>query len=83
MQANPRAYHCWLPLPFPWQADTFVAAAARRGIAVTPAAAFAVAPEPAPNAVRLALGSPPLDALVAALDTLASLLRQEPDLVEG
>lgn len=82
-QGNPRAYHCWLPLPSPWQADTFVAAAARRGISVTPAAAFAVVPAQAPNAVRLALGSPPLDALTGALDTLASLLAHEPDLVEG
>jgi DNA-binding transcriptional MocR family regulator len=82
-QGNPRAYHCWLPLPSPWQADTFVAAAARRGISVTPAAAFAVVPAQAPNAVRLALGSPPLDALAGALDTLASLLAHEPDLVEG
>ena len=83
VRGDPRAYHCWLPLPSPWQADTFVSAAARRCISVTPAAAFAVVPSQAPNAVRLALGSPPLGALTGAIDVLASLLAQEPDLVEG
>ncbi|MEV1175754.1 PLP-dependent aminotransferase family protein, partial [Nonomuraea sp. NPDC049784] len=39
--ADSCAYHCWWELPEPWRAETFVAAAARRGIAVTPAAAFA------------------------------------------
>jgi DNA-binding transcriptional MocR family regulator len=62
VHADPAAYHCWWELPSPWRADTFVAAAARRGIAVTPAAAFAVGPDEAPSAVRLALAGrhPPL-----------------------
>lgn len=71
---NPKAYHCWLPLPDPWRADTFVAAAARRNIAVTPASDFAVAPGHAPNAVRLALSAPPLDVLSDALERLGSIL---------
>ncbi|WP_028921040.1 PLP-dependent aminotransferase family protein [Pseudonocardia acaciae] len=78
-RADPRAYHGWWELPDPWRADTFVAAAARRGIAVTPGAAFAVTPGQAPNAVRLALAAPPLDVLTTALDTLASLARRNPD----
>ncbi len=63
----------------------FLAAAARRGIAVTPAAAFAVAAEgaqgtgPAPNAVRLALASPPPALLSQALATLAALAHGSPD----
>ncbi|MGP3970408.1 aminotransferase-like domain-containing protein [Streptomyces sp. 6N223] len=79
LRADARAYHCWWRLPDPWRAETFVAAAARQGIAVTPAAAFAVAPGRAPNAVRLALSSPPADALAAALDLLAALARRTPE----
>ncbi|SEQ47219.1 PLP-dependent aminotransferase family protein [Lentzea albida] len=78
VRADPRSYHCWWELPPPWRADTFTAAAAREGIAVTPAAAFAVGA--APNAVRLALASPPVDRLGAALDVLARIARGTPDL---
>lgn len=79
IRADPQAYHCWWDLPEPWRADTFVAAAARRGIAVTPAGAFAVGTGHAPNAVRLALASPSLDALTEALDVLAGLARGVPE----
>jgi DNA-binding transcriptional MocR family regulator len=78
VHADPRTYHCWWELPAPWRADTFVAAAAREGIAVTPAAAFAIGA--APNAVRLALASPPLDRLSGALDVLARIAREAPEL---
>ena len=77
---DPRSYHLWLELPDGWRAETFVSAAARRGIAVTPAATFAVTPGHAPNAVRLALASPPLAVLSQALGTLAYLLRGMPDM---
>jgi DNA-binding transcriptional MocR family regulator len=78
VHADPAAYHCWWELPAPWRAETFVAAAARRGIAITPAAAFAVGAAHAPNAVRLALAAPPLAVLGGALDTLAALARGTP-----
>lgn len=78
LRADPGAYHCWWELPAPWRAETFVAAASRRGIAVTPAAAFAVGAGHAPTAVRLALASPPLPVLGAALDTLAALASTAP-----
>ena len=58
IQANPKSYHLWLTLPPHWRSQTFVAAAARRDIALTPSTTFAVAPGHAPNAVRLALGAP-------------------------
>lgn len=77
--ADPAAYHAWWELPEPWRAETFVAAAARRGIAVTPAAAFAVGTGRAPHAVRLALAAPPRELLAGALDTLAALARQAPE----
>jgi DNA-binding transcriptional MocR family regulator len=78
LRTDPASYHCWWELPAPWRAETFVAAAARRGIAVTPAAAFAVGAAHAPNAVRLALAAPPVPVLAAALDTLAALGRGTP-----
>jgi DNA-binding transcriptional MocR family regulator len=79
VRADPRSYHCWWELPEPWRAETFVAAASRRGIAVTPAAAFATGSGRAPNAVRLALASPTTETLTAALTTLANLARATPD----
>ena len=79
IHADPHAYHCWWVLPDPWRADTFVAAAARHDIAVTPAAAFTIGPAHAPNAIRLALASPALDTLVTALDTLNALARKAPE----
>jgi DNA-binding transcriptional MocR family regulator len=79
VHANPAAYHCWWELPPPWRPETFVVAAARHGIAVSPAAAFAVAPADAPTAVRLALGSPTQQALAGALDVLARLAAGHPD----
>ncbi|MCF8479406.1 MAG: PLP-dependent aminotransferase family protein [Rhodospirillum sp.] len=78
LRSTSAAYHLMLDLPEPWRADGYVRAAERRGIAVTPASAFAVSPGHAPNAIRLALASPPLDILSAALGELASLARQSP-----
>jgi len=74
IQANPKAYHLWLTLPAHWRSQTFVAAAARRDIALTPSTKFAVAPGHAPNAVRLALGAPTLEQLESALRTLSGIL---------
>ncbi|MHB6910548.1 aminotransferase-like domain-containing protein [Streptomyces sp. DB-54] len=79
LRADPHAYHCWWELPEPWRADTFVAAAARHGIAVTPSGAFAAGAGHVPNAVRLALASPPADVLSDALDVLAGLVRRTPE----
>jgi DNA-binding transcriptional MocR family regulator len=74
IQANPKSYHLWLTLPQHWRSQTFVAAAARRDIALTPSSTFAVSPGHAPNAVRLALAAPPIDQLDAGLRTLAGML---------
>jgi DNA-binding transcriptional MocR family regulator len=77
LQANPKAFHVWLKLPPHWRSQTFVAAAARRDIALTPSTTFAVTPGHAPNAVRLALGAPPIEQLDAALRVLAGILQSE------
>ena len=74
IQTNEKSYHLWLTLPPHWRSQTFVAAAARRDIALTPSTTFAAAPGHAPNAVRLALGAPTMVQLDAGLRTLAALL---------
>lgn len=79
VRADPRAYHCWWELPDHWRAETFVAAAARLGIAIAPGAAFTVGTGRAPNAVRLALGTPSHRTLSDALDLLAALARGTPE----
>jgi DNA-binding transcriptional MocR family regulator len=79
VRTDPYSCFCWWDLPEPWRADTFTAAAGRRGIAVTPAASFAAGARRAPDAVRLGLASPPREVLRAALTALASLARTPPD----
>ncbi|MEU7790992.1 PLP-dependent aminotransferase family protein [Amycolatopsis sp. NPDC049159] len=79
LRGDAASYHRWWELPDHWRADTFVAAAARHGIALSPAAAFAVLPGHAPNAVRVAVSAPPVEILSAALDVLAGLAGGSPD----
>ena len=79
VRTDPHSCFCWWDLPEPWRADTFVAAAGRRGIAVTPGASFAAGVHRAPSAVRLGLASPSRETLRAALATLAALARTAPD----
>ncbi|MFJ6825053.1 PLP-dependent aminotransferase family protein [Streptomyces niveus] len=79
VRADPGGYHCWWELPDHWRAETFVAAAARLGIAIAPGAAFTVGTGRAPNAVRLALGTPSHRTLTDALDLLAGLARGTPE----
>ena len=73
-QANSKAYHLWLTLPAHWRSQAFVAAAARRDIALTPSTTFAVAAGHAPNAVRLALGAPTMAQLETGLQMLSGIL---------
>ncbi|MBV8926192.1 MAG: PLP-dependent aminotransferase family protein [Bradyrhizobium sp.] len=85
IEADPRSYHAWLELPEGWRAEALTAAAARAGIAITPASAFAIAPGHSPNAVRLALGLPSHAELRQALMRLAALLAaraEEADVTE-
>ncbi|MCP9976768.1 hypothetical protein [Actinomadura madurae] len=76
---GPCSYFGWWELPTRWRAETFVAAAARHGIAVTPAAAFVVGGAAAPRAIRFGLASPPPDALARALGVLAGIAAGSPD----
>ncbi len=75
VRSDPRAYYAWWELPAPWRADTFTAAAAAQGVAVTPGPAFAAGPNRTPDAVRLGLGSVSEVALRGALRVLAGVVR--------
>ncbi|MDH2384963.1 PLP-dependent aminotransferase family protein [Bradyrhizobium sp. CER78] len=74
IQTNEKCFHLWLTLPAHWRSQSFVAAAARRDIALTPSTSFAVTAGHAPNAVRLALAAPTMDQLDSGLSTLAAML---------
>jgi DNA-binding transcriptional MocR family regulator len=50
-----------------------------RGVAITPASAFAVTPGNAPNAVRIAISAPPLKELERGLNVLRELLAAMPN----
>ncbi|GCB53126.1 gntR family transcriptional regulator [Streptomyces sp. NL15-2K] len=73
VRCDPHAFFAWWELPAPWRADTFTAAAAAHGIAVTPGPAFAVGPGRTPDAVRLGLASAAEPHLRWALRTLADV----------
>ena len=79
LQTNEKCFHLWLTLPAHWRSQSFVAAAARRDIALTPSSAFAATPGHAPYAVRLALAAPAMDQLDSGLTTLASMLKARED----
>ncbi|CAA2139467.1 PLP-dependent aminotransferase family protein [Methylobacterium bullatum] len=81
VRGDPRAFHLWLSLPPHWTAERYAGAAARNGVAVSPASAFAVDPATPENGVRLALGSPPFERLETALQTLRRLALDEDDSV--
>ncbi len=79
IQCNEKCYHLWVTLPAHWRSQTFVAAAARRDIALSPSTTFAATPGHAPSAVRLALAAPTMDQLDIGLRTLAALLNARED----
>ncbi len=75
VRSDPRAYFAWWELPAPWRADTFTAAAAALGIAVTPGPTFTVNPNHTPDTIRLGYASAPEADLREALRTLAGVAR--------
>jgi DNA-binding transcriptional MocR family regulator len=64
--ANAASYYGWLRLPDNVRGDDIAHQLANEGILVSTAEAFCVTPHP-PNAIRLALGTPPLAELTKAL----------------
>ena len=78
-----RAYHVWMRLPEPWSAEAFTLELRMRGVAVTPAGAFATTRN-APPAVRICLCEPPeRDTLERALEIIAATVRSAPGISAG
>jgi DNA-binding transcriptional MocR family regulator len=75
IRANPSAYHLFVELPKRLRAATLVEMAAARGIAITPASAFAVLPAHAPNAIRIGLANLDLQAIDPVLSSIAEMVR--------
>ncbi|MDI3384727.1 PLP-dependent aminotransferase family protein [Streptomyces sp. B-S-A8] len=80
VHTDPYAYFAWWRLPAPWRGETFTAAAAAQGIAVTPGSTFAAGATTAPDAVRIGLASPPYDVLETALRRLVAIAETGPGL---
>ena len=78
---SPHALHHWLELPRQWdRASEFVSALRQRGVLVTSGDAFAVDSAAGSRAVRVSLGAASSRAtLAAALETIAGLLREDPE----
>lgn len=69
----------WLVLPPAWRADAFAAEVSRRGVLVTPAAAFAVGSR-IPKAVRVSISAPrDQEQLRTGLEIIARVMRDSPD----
>jgi len=75
------ALHHWLPLPPQWdRTSDFVDALRGRGVLVTSGDAFSVDSSQPTRAVRISLGSAPSrTALAAALETIAAVMREDPE----
>ena len=78
---SPHALHHWLELPRQWdRASDFVDALRARGVLVASGGAFAVDSTPPSRAVRVSLGAASSRAALAtAMETIAGLLREDPE----
>jgi len=56
-RTSPHSFHLWLRLPGEWDGASFAVEARRRGVAITPADAFAVGKTFVSNEVRVCLGA--------------------------
>ena len=74
--SHPSSYFTWLPLPEDARADRLAATLARERISVTTAEPFSVA-APAPQALRLALGSTDLESLRSTLRTVRRVVLED------
>ncbi|GAA0274570.1 PLP-dependent aminotransferase family protein [Cryptosporangium japonicum] len=73
---HPSSYFTWLPLPEDARADRLAATLGRSRISVTTAEPFSVA-SPAPQALRLALGSTDLESLRTSLRTVRRVVLED------
>jgi DNA-binding transcriptional MocR family regulator len=74
---HPSSYFVWLPLAPDARADRIAALLARKRVSVATAEPYATS-APAPQALRLALGSADLDSLRQALDEVRAAVEADP-----
>ena len=74
--SHPSSYFVWLPLPEEARADRIAASLARDHISVATAEPYAVS-APAPQAVRLALGSTELPSLRPTLARVRQVIDED------
>lgn len=74
---HPNGYFVWLPLPVELRADKVAQALLHEGVVVSTAEPFCTS-EHVPHALRIALGSVPLQALGAALATVRRVIDAQP-----
>lgn len=75
VRTQAEALHLWLTLPTRWTPQTFVEAAAARGVLLRSGDMFALQADDTPNALRVVIGSPQTrDELSWALSQLRELL---------
>ncbi len=72
---DPVSYHFWMELPGDWRAESFCAAVASRGVAISPASIFYVTPGAASNHIRVAIAPPNDTNLIKGLKLIRNLAR--------
>lgn len=77
---DPDGYHLWIELPKPWRGNAFAIAMAERQISVSAGSDFAIVASHAPSAIRITLGTPPMETLRGALTILRDLALSPPPL---
>ena len=77
--ASPNGLHIWLPLPPPWDEESFVAHARLHGVAVAPGSAFAVSDTVRHLGIRICLGATTDTVLNRGLEIIARLVRNRPE----
>lgn len=75
--AHPNGFHIWLPLPGRWRSTSFVEQALEQGVAIAPADSFLIDFESEVRAVRVSLGSSPMDDFKRGLRVLKQLVERE------
>ena len=80
-QAHPEGPFLWLALPEVWRAESFIAEAKARNLAITGAEPFLVGHQAAPHYVRVSVASAvSVEQLKQGLEILLALLRETPPL---
>ena len=77
--ASPNGLHIWLPLPHPWEEESFVNHARLHHVAVTPGSVFGISDSAEYSGVRICLGGNSDSAFKHGLKIIARLLRSQPE----